>query len=1615
MKKKILAIFLLIVMLFVPAIALHSSASSTITIDNKTHDYNEINTLPQEYSYGTLFWTDDTEVQYIQTHPKYTKQESERVFRFALEFGDTVILKITNCSIDADGKLCDVLITVSNVEGFQRYLSTENTYGVSFGESIDDEVKARMELDISCNPTVFGDLVCFWFNTLTASATFDMDYLIAGTDEPANVPYTVSSLYDFDVPAVSRLDIKDDYFEGNEGIAMKNANLYYDKSSTGWLIDAKNIPEGYTTAVSTPFDGTSPIDPPSNAPELQTSVVAVQQLTDAHFNLFYSGRSCGIAWVFISPYIYELEPPTITVDKNRVYEEESFNYTISQYVPNNYYADVLSYIEGIDGKYTSFVMQDELDDDLVVNGDISITNESGQDVSSMFDIAVNSNNVVTATLKTNYLTDKNFYSHIYNIHIPAYIKAGTGASTSTISNSAVTMVSDNQGTENLTTLVVDVELKYDVTLSRSIDKGATAAIIGSDSQTQWAASAEDLHTVNHGDSLSTEVLFKPEDGWEIDTVTFDGKTLTEKDYSYEDGVYRYSYADDTVTNDIDHIFKATTKAPLIVNYYEKGTTTKLSDSYTTTFHDQDFYNVTEQANKTISYYTLDSIDGDVSGTFTEPTVINVYYTRNQNTVTINYLDKATSEPIASSQKYTLNQGEPYDVTEDTQKAIAYYTKDSVQGNVSGTLTEDQEINVYYTRNQNTVVVNYLEVGTEKVLKDPYSQAYAQGSSYDVADAANQKIQYYTLDSVQGDLTGTVTGNVNINVYYTRNQNDVVIRYLEKGTDTVLADPVSYTLDQGDTYDVSEDANKTISYYSIDSVNGTVSGTLSVDTEIIVYYTRNQNTVTVQYLEKDSETVLADPVIKTFSQGTKYDVSAETEKSITHYSISSIDGSATGTIENNLTITVWYTRNRGSVIAEYVDEDGKPLDDNAVLNGLVEEEYQTQAKEFYGYILTEVPANASGKFSEQTITVTYVYALRPAQVIVSYVDEDGNELAESETVKGNVFDSYQTEAKTIYGYTLTQTPDNAKGEMTEEDITVTYVYRLKESVVRVLYQDTNGNDIADSMTFNGKVFSPYTTSAKEIYGYTLTKTPDNAQGTFSETGIDVIYVYQLNDAVVKVQYVDEAGLPLTSEETINGKVFDPYETSAKTFTGYTLTKTPHNATGTMTTEPITVTYVYSLNDSSVLVKYIDTDGNKLSDDLLIQGKVFDVYKTAAKTIYGYTLTAAPENAEGMMGVAQTLVEYVYELKPASVLVNYLDADGNPIDDSVTIEGFVFDAYASEEKDFPEYNLTAVPDNKTGTMTEEQIIVNFIYELKPAEVLVSYTDTEGNILADDITINGKVRDRYETESKTFYGYSLIQVPENAAGNMTTDPIRVSYVYALKEATVIANYLDEEGNVLEDRELISGKVFDDYQTQSKDIYGYTLLEVQGEEKGTMTEDIITVDYIYSLNDAVVESFFVNENGNELADPEKVEGKVFDAYQTESKEIYGYTLTEVPENAEGTMTEEPITVTYVYKQIPANVVVNYLDEDGNELAPTEMLTGYVSDPYDTEEKAIDGYELVETPDNASGEMTEEEIIVNYIYRLLPVDVPYTGQSPMTWIATAGGVLALLIGLALIIYKKKK
>ncbi|WP_301405445.1 MucBP domain-containing protein, partial [Enterococcus entomosocium] len=55
-------------------------------------------------------------------------------------------------------------------------------------------------------------------------------------------------------------------------------------------------------------------------------------------------------------------------------------------------------------------------------------------------------------------------------------------------------------------------------------------------------------------------------------------------------------------------------------------------------------------------------------------------------------------------------------------------------------------------------------------------------------------------------------------------------------------------------------------------------------------------------------------------------------------------------------------------------------------------------------------------------------------------------------------------------------------------------------------DSEGNQLADPTVLSGKVGLPYTSEAKEIPGWYVVETPDNASGTFSDAAEEVVYVY-----------------------------------------------------------------------------------------------------------------------------------------------------------------------------------------------------------------------------------------------------------------------------------------------------------------------------------------------------------------------------------------------------------------------------------------------------------------------------------------------------------------------------
>ena len=159
---------------------------------------------------------------------------------------------------------------------------------------------------------------------------------------------------------------------------------------------------------------------------------------------------------------------------------------------------------------------------------------------------------------------------------------------------------------------------------------------------------------------------------------------------------------------------------------------------------------------------------------------------------------------------------------------------------------------------------------------------------------------------------------------------------------------------------------------------------------------------------------------------------------------------------------------------------------------------------------------------------------------------------------------------------------------------------------------------------------------------------------------------------------------------------------------------------------------------------------------------------------------------------------------------------------------------------DYKLVG-PENIKGVIVNEAKTVTFYYEHKDAEIKVSYVDADGNELIPSETITGKTLDEYTTEPKEIYGYEPIAIPENAFGLLHEDSADVQYVYKLKNASVIITYLDINGNVIADSDIISGSVFDDYTAEPKELEGYKLLGAPNNASGKMTEKVINVYYIY------------------------------------------------------------------------------------------------------------------------------------------------------------------------------
>ena len=674
----------------------------------------------------------------------------------------------------------------------------------------------------------------------------------------------------------------------------------------------------------------------------------------------------------------------------------------------------------------------------------------------------------------------------------------------------------------------------------------------------------------------------------------------------------------------------------------------------------------------------------------------------------------------------------------------------------------------------------------------------------------------------------------------------------------------------------------------------------------------------------------------------------------------------------------------------------------------EEELLGEAQIYYTKIL--------GKVENGQATITNKMTKYPAMVIVKYVDKNtGEEIHDRVEKEGIIGESYDVteDKREIAGYTLVEEPQDKTGIYTEQAQEKIYYYAKNTKVtVKYLEKDATPENISDNVVvanqeeITGYEGKEYTTTKKEVEGYTFIESTDNTSGQMPREESIVIYYYAKNTQV-NVKYLEQDNTPgdntdnkVLAQETIQGYEGKEYNTEEKQITNYTFIDSTDNTTGLMTKEPIEVIYYYAQN-SSVTVKYLEQGTNqKIAEPTIINGYEGKEYKTEEKKIANYTFVESTNNTEGKMTKAPIEVIYYYA-QNTTVRVQHIDKETGEILKETIHEGKVGDICKTHAEDIESYVLVESPKNPDVVMKKGEQIVKYYYAHISQGVLEKHIDTiTGEILYSELH-KGNEGDKYDIRAKEFKGYDLVEgkLPINASGEMTKNLIEVKYYY-IKKTTVKVEYREKgtEEKLAEDV-IIEGHEKDKYTTQSKEIKGYSLVETPENATGTMeisknpdgsnnTETVVT--YYYIKQAGTVTEKHIDINSGKVLAKETHEGKVGDSYEIKAREFEGYDLVtdKLPTNAKGEMTEEEIEVIYYYQK-RATVKVQYIDKGKGTLITEEKLEGHEGDSYETEEKEFDGYDLIEVPSNSKGKMEAEEIVVKYYYaRKAEVEIRYVEKE---------------------------
>lgn len=598
----------------------------------------------------------------------------------------------------------------------------------------------------------------------------------------------------------------------------------------------------------------------------------------------------------------------------------------------------------------------------------------------------------------------------------------------------------------------------------------------------------------------------------------------------------------------------------------------------------------------------------------------------------------------------------------------YYIKTTItdkNGNKTYAKSDVATVTINVKGVKATYTVNYLEKGTNNQVA-PSKEVSTNANNEDlyigdkVTEYALTLNNYNLVSNSQESITLAKEGNV-INFYYELKDSKIVVHYVEKDTNTKLADD--------DTFDGKVTETKVINAKDIKDY--VVVG--SKTQEAVFDLTTNE--YTFRYEKAESAGAVAHHYIidnkgnKTTTElfkddvvngkiGVSFSFNPKTE-GLGDYEYVESEGKVSGTLTSEKQEAIFYYQLKMTdVTIRYVTiKDGNVIDlINPVKDtGRINDNYTAYAKDendnkvFANYNL-ESATEQTIKLKNSDNTITFIYSLKDAKIIVHYVEKGTNKtLAPDKEFNGKVTNKYNVSAINIPKYTAVDTT-SYNGEYTLETKEYTFYYEKNESAGAIAHHyiiDENGNKTTDKLfeddTISGKLDEEYSFSAKTDLGaYEFVESTGKVSGILTEEVQEAKFYYRLKSAKVIVHHYEEGTtIKVADDETIDGKVSKDYTTKEANVIGYVLVENPQNANGKFTEAVTEVIYYYKKDMGKVITRYVDEEGKVLLEETTTNGQVGTDYQTSPATITDYELKNVIGEEKGKYTKENIIVTYVYE--------------------------------------------------------------------------------------------------------------------------------------------------------------------------------------------------------------------------------------------------------------------------------------------------------------------------------------------------------------------------------------